>query len=579
MGLSGIVLGVFICQLICFQTWAFFCSPETFGSLCQYKCRCTNNQCGIDGNCIGTSKCLPGWFGPACQYYNLARLSRRSYLSPVITDDDDTTCNHYEDLVSMRGSWSATYHFSWLRLIVDQQASDVFDNITVIIKNNGTETTCADLTRVDVDNRTQDIHCPASVLMSEIQLMGPGVKSLCSLYISGGRNVAIMQNTSQSSTFQYMELLRHVSMNSGKAVNGNPISESDNSSCSSTEYEYKPHWYLTLSESKLVTRYTVYSTDFYTYKLHGFILESYDDNQQLLLQYRDSGAVKSSYTIIDPKTDQHVRRVVIYAVSHATLTLCEVELYGDSDCARGHYGRDCEHTCNCDVKSDSCFVSTGGCPSGCTAGFYGEGCRKACDYGTFGKGCTQKCSDQCAKVACAATDGTCIDGCREGYKPPLCFDECGSGFYGRNCAQPCSKNCNGTCEKQKGSCLHGCTPGYEGVFCDNALPLQPTAAPRDTTLAIAASVVPIIAAAILVVAAVIGVFISRRRHKRADDGHLMPGHVQGEAETIDIRTIGESVGWSLKANTEVIDKDKPAADNAFDMVYTAPMNTAGQPKS
>ncbi|CAL1544888.1 unnamed protein product, partial [Lymnaea stagnalis] len=53
------------------------------------------------------------------------------------------------------------------------------------------------------------------------------------------------------------------------------------------------------------------------------------------------------------------------------LTLCEVEIFGDSVCQRDKftYGRDCEHICNCAVEGEKCFVSTGNCPSGCKAGF------------------------------------------------------------------------------------------------------------------------------------------------------------------------------------------------------------------
>ena len=43
-------------------------------------------------------------------------------------------------------------------------------------------------------------------------------------------------------------------------------------------------------------------------------------------------------------------------------------------CKSGQFGLGCNHQCNCADQTESCFVHSGGCPSGCAPGFTGEDC-------------------------------------------------------------------------------------------------------------------------------------------------------------------------------------------------------------
>ncbi|CAG5125914.1 unnamed protein product, partial [Candidula unifasciata] len=108
-----------------------------------------------------------------------------------------------------------------------------------------------------------------------------------------------------------------------------------------------------------------------------------------------------------------------------------------SACQPGQYGRECEHRCNC-AGNQSCFVSTGGCPSGCAAGFQGEDCGTQClhfywckvgfrcDTGIYGLGCQSSCSQFCVRDNdtrtdfCDNTNGACLYGCQDGYQGPNC---------------------------------------------------------------------------------------------------------------------------------------------------------------
>ena len=49
-------------------------------------------------------------------------------------------------------------------------------------------------------------------------------------------------------------------------------------------------------------------------------------------------------------------------------------LSSETSCQAGYFGRECERQCNCADQTESCFVHSGGCPSGCAPGFTREAC-------------------------------------------------------------------------------------------------------------------------------------------------------------------------------------------------------------
>ncbi|XP_059166806.1 multiple epidermal growth factor-like domains protein 10 [Physella acuta] len=137
----------------------------------------------------------------------------------------------------------------------------------------------------------------------------------------------------------------------------------------------------------------------------------------------------------------------------------------DSKCDPGKFGLECEKTCNC-ATDEACFVATGGCPSGCKAGYYGEACQKACGPHTWGISCNQNCKDRCIDNTCNRFNGDCDKGCKDAHQPPACTLACHETYYGSNCSQKCSPNCtNSLCHPVNGHCLY-CDDGSEGDFCD-----------------------------------------------------------------------------------------------------------------
>ncbi|CAG5128782.1 unnamed protein product, partial [Candidula unifasciata] len=188
------------------------------------------------------------------------------------------------------------------------------------------------------------------------------------------RNVALKENATQSSTHNF----RDIRNSADKAVDGNTDQNFGRSSCTHTAiYVNKdghiPTWTLRFSRQRSVHRYVIYNrADNCIRRIMGFKLESFDALNRSVFVYRDSSPnPKSIYTISHQPLDIGMI-VVSITNSDLVLTLCEVEVYGDSVCDAWHYARDCELECYCPY-GDACFVGTGWCPN-CPAGFFGLRC-------------------------------------------------------------------------------------------------------------------------------------------------------------------------------------------------------------
>ncbi|CAG5129835.1 unnamed protein product, partial [Candidula unifasciata] len=108
-------------------------------------------------------------------------------------------------------------------------------------------------------------------------------------------------------------------------------------------------------------------------RLRGFKLESFSGSEQSVFLYQDTDPnTQLIYTIIHK--DLPVQRVaVLINITSTALSLCEVEVYGDSLCDNQHYGHECESECHCSSNT-SCLVNSGWCPNGCDKGYTGKTC-------------------------------------------------------------------------------------------------------------------------------------------------------------------------------------------------------------
>ncbi|CAL1544884.1 unnamed protein product, partial [Lymnaea stagnalis] len=239
--------------------------------------------------------------------------------------------------------------------------------------------------------------------------------------LSPGRNVALKQPTTQTSN--YSVSIYHASNAVDGITNWN--------FCTHTNGESAPMWTLFFKSTVTVASYTIYNrvdsadpSGSLLKRLKGFILTTFDPNHKIVQNYTDTEtSALDVYDVLSTEPWTQVSKVQItatYKSPYSILTLCEVEIFGDSVCSRDPltYGRDCEYNCSCDVHGEKCFVSTGNCPSGCKAGYYGQGCNKICDAGYFGIDCRNQCS--ICSGQCDGEDGNCTSCATIGKKLPYC---------------------------------------------------------------------------------------------------------------------------------------------------------------
>ncbi|CAG5132762.1 unnamed protein product, partial [Candidula unifasciata] len=186
-----------------------------------------------------------------------------------------------------------------------------------------------------VDNRTLDVHCDLTQLIDTIDLTGRSVGFLCSVHVSGGRNVALKAWTYQDTTD--VQLVRGISLrfSSDKAVDSNTDGNFYNSlSCSRTASHRAPGfplptWIVKLSREFAVNRYAIHNRrDVQANLLTGFRLYSFDsqNNSQFVFNNTDT-VTKQVYTINHMPLP--IKAVVVMATNrNGILALCEVEIYG-----------------------------------------------------------------------------------------------------------------------------------------------------------------------------------------------------------------------------------------------------------
>ncbi|BFZ21511.1 hypothetical protein BsWGS_24549 [Bradybaena similaris] len=329
-----------------------------------------------------------------------------------------------------------------------------------------------------LDTLTLLMHCNLDNEINILALIGEPVSTLCSVYVSGGRNVALREDAQQDSA--YGAKINNVTHRfyANLSVDGNTSSSLYRLSCSATTYG-NYIWRLTLSQPRLVHSYVLYNRlDSSWVRAIGFKLDSFDNDNNSVFAYKDpSPSYRSVYRITH--LPLVVRRVTItYVTSEKILNMCELEVYGDSACDNQHYGFECELSCTCAYRVPCSFI-TGKCPTGCAVGFRGDTCEIGCIAGKFGEYCNQTCTEKCELPSvpnttyCNISSGECLLGCKIGLQGDFCQNECSVGMFGKGCNTSCSSTCvpsddanKTSCQHISGDCLKGCITGYIGPHCE-----------------------------------------------------------------------------------------------------------------
>ncbi|GFO27357.1 multiple epidermal growth factor-like domains 10 [Plakobranchus ocellatus] len=471
---------IFILFLLCaprvYVAQSQSCDQGWFGDECQFQCHCAVNTGCDPSNGICSAGCDPQWFGPACQYA-VSELKVTSWSNLAwLKDNDDTTCNE-RNVQPLTVELVTPHPLTWVRIVVRDTANLTGFQLSYHTSTPGTSVPCTNPRSARVNDKILDIFCPTPDVVSYVTLSGRGVSGLCSLYISGGRNVALKQKTEQSSLYQ--------GWYANKAVDGNPsgrgIDFNHTATCSHTsdaKNASSPGWWtVTFSNNVEINRLIIYNRrdGCCRNRLVNFTLQVISSSgSKLVYNYtQPGGSAQLVYIVVPSPMIQSPVESVRFDVSKNTgtniMTLCEVFAFGDVVCSSGKFGRECEHDCNCANQTEACFVSTGGCPSGCAAGYTGEDCYTQCGPGTYGEDCNRTCSDHCVgeTTSCNYVNCTCDQGCEKGYLMPLCTEKCPNTTFGQNCEESCNTAClNIECDHENGACDNGCVDGYIGDFCE-----------------------------------------------------------------------------------------------------------------
>ncbi|KAK3776776.1 hypothetical protein RRG08_056425 [Elysia crispata] len=192
-----------------------------------------------------------------------------------------------------------------------------------------------------------------------------------------------------------------------------------------------------------------------------------------------------------------------YPVTSVTLSgrgvffLCSLYISAEIACPSNRYGLRCERECNC-VNQTSCFVHSGGCPSGCAPGYTGLDCskgwqknwRKGFQY-TFCDDTDRQNNENTSLFG--SVHGVNIADCHSFVLLVcICISVCPRGRYGHHCAETCSDHCAGadhTCNYVNGSCDQGCDVGYLPPLCNKRLKTSSLLVPLVAVVVAAAVII------------------------------------------------------------------------------------------
>ncbi|XP_055884230.1 uncharacterized protein LOC106051604 isoform X1 [Biomphalaria glabrata] len=461
----GFIFKFILCftVLTCASRVAAQCPVGWFGSKCQFMCHCESNaHCDSYGQC--PTKCNAGWFGQGCQYEDLTTVdgalistSAVSSSTSWLTDQDVTTCNEDPSLDSITVQWDKPYPFTWLR--IQAKNLSAVDQFKFLFTTSGNKShNCINQLQAIIDSVTVDYRCEINDTVTRLIITGPSLYSVCSLYISGGRNVALKQIAQQTGTYTF----DNISYPASLAVDGDANPYFHNKTCSHTTdilQESVPpvSWTLTLDTPRVINRITIYNrADCCSDRLSNFILEILDTNNHTVWSYE--GPVNASLVYeLNTLQQKPVKTIRIIATrievntKPPLVTLCEVFLFGD--CEPGAWGLGCTSPCPTECR-DFCQQESGKCFK-CLGYVDPPRCTTACLPNTWGINCQSNCSSSCHNTSCDKVTGVCDKGCSGYSNPPACTAECASGKWGHNCSYECSSFCiRQTCERVTGLCQY-----------------------------------------------------------------------------------------------------------------------------
>ncbi|XP_055870308.1 uncharacterized protein LOC106061387 [Biomphalaria glabrata] len=469
---------VSLSQVICQEE----CPENYFGPNCRFRCnycqpRCSPEECG-------KNICARGFFGYLCQYRDLA--THWGAPITIYNDGDETTCQTNDSVTTATIPFQATRITFFIFTIDSSSEANLIDDITFELLEGNDKRVC------DEGNYSYYLtpfskyfRCITIVNVTSMLLKGRGVTRLCTVSVSGGRNLAINQQ------YNYSSLYKNSDGDKGGVDGKIPLSGYINTkTCfQAAENSVNSSFFVIFNIRVLIDYFIVYNRPDVPNrnKIVGFRLITYQFGNSIGFNFKENGRPpegSGNYTIFNPWPSNAVYmfELLKFDATNNVLQFCEVEAWGE--CLQGEYGLDCTSKCNSKCRELYCEV-TGKC-IGCLAGFWGVECTKVCSSGCANKACNQEegncthgcqtglfspnCTKECHNCMnngkCSIDEGHCQDGCLKGFEPPSCENVCPAGTFGVDCKESCPPNCLDNCSPDEGKCNSTCSNGYFGENCE-----------------------------------------------------------------------------------------------------------------
>ncbi|KAK0046261.1 multiple epidermal growth factor-like domains protein 10 [Biomphalaria pfeifferi] len=334
------------------------CPDNQFGYRCQFKCHCVD-KCDSEGKCFGNStKCSPRWFGFRCQYRDIGEDASvdppqaKSWLS------EGPLCQQGLSLIRLTLTWSVPQSFTWLRIA--KLNISYAANITLKFRaTNSSTLSCTNMNMFYVDALTFDIRCDVNDAIDQLTIESNIVDYICSLRVSGGRNLAIFQSTNQSSTLNNNSLF-----SAQYAVDGVIKDTCGSGYCANTSSnDTTPSWQITFDQPYILNTFFIYNSINAPDRLKYFEIHILDSNRSILFTKQGIGENRPSYTVL------YFSILAIAAVNISNMyrfdyepvpyvSINEFEAYGE--CVPGLWGLECNNLCKRECR-DSCLIEDGSC--------------------------------------------------------------------------------------------------------------------------------------------------------------------------------------------------------------------------
>ncbi|XP_052795940.1 uncharacterized protein LOC128228579 isoform X2 [Mya arenaria] len=457
----------------------------SFGPKCEYLCHCQGKQKCNDVTGACHNGCDEHWFGPACQYYDVAFnvLSRQLDNLPEprysfkANEGNPNTCSYtnFESAANERQIppyWIIFFKKDVYLSKIELQSfpsaiyQGYYDRFKIYIENypsNKTSTStrnyippakdrllCYQHDGLNTPSANMAINCGRSLPgnSARIELRNRSTQLvLCDFRINVGRNVAFDKPASYSF---------------GNGHNSKPGLAVDGIKHLTCVYVFAsdPWWEVDLGTILQVNRIVISENN--RKFLLGYVVETAQvpgGNRTTLFADDLGRASTEIYTYIEARFVRITR-----PGENKTLALCEVEVF--AECRNLRWGDLCENKCG-HCLDDYCYDWNGYCKNGCESGYKTtDKCLDECEDGRFGNGCFGNCGHCLDGLACNKTTGFCDQGCAPGWTAlPTCKHECQGDTYGLMCHSSCSHNCKAGCNKVDGAC-NGCADGLKGKFCE-----------------------------------------------------------------------------------------------------------------